>query len=386
MTENILTCNAGSNSLKCALYEAGKHTLAWRFEVDRIHDEATLSIKDKHGEKLKDKQSIDSGYKNALFEILTWCEEQSSFELVAAGHRIVHGGLEFKGPVEINESIMKKLKALIPLAPLHQPHNLILIDCLSEKYPNLKQVACFDTAFHRTQPWLAQQYALPRELVHRESILRYGFHGLSYEYIASILPEYIGSLENSRVIIAHLGSGASMCALKNGKSVSTTMGFTALEGLMMSTRCGQLDPGIVLYLQQEKEYALSEIDTLLYERSGLLGVSGISGDMRDLEDSDDAEANEAIELFCYMAAKELGSLIMTLGGMDAFVFTGAMGCNDVFVRRLICNYMDWFGVSIQDDANANHSIRISTPASSIPVLVLPTDEEEIIAKQTAGVL
>ncbi|WP_133129633.1 acetate/propionate family kinase [Legionella yabuuchiae] len=386
MTKHLLTCNAGSNSLKCALYEAATQALVYRFEVDRIHDQTTLTIKNKRGETIETHQSIDSGYKAALLAILNWCDDEASLDLIAAGHRIVHGGVEFDNAVEINQDIKQTLTALIPLAPLHQPHNLKLFEILADKYPHLKQVACFDTAFHRTQPWLAQQFALPRELVHGQHILRYGFHGLSYEYISGILPQYVDSFEHKRIIIAHLGSGASMCALKHGNSVATTMGFTALEGLMMAKRCGRLDPGVVLYLQQEKKWSPKEIETLLYERSGLLGVSGLSGDMRDLENSDEPEAKEAIDLFCYIAAKELGGLMMALNGIDAFVFTGAMGCNDVLVRSHICDYLSWLGVHIDDAANETHSTVISTSASRIPVFVLPTDEEQIIAKHTANVL
>jgi len=386
MTDNIITCNAGSNSLKCAVYDADSLSLIYRFGVDRIHDESTLTIRDAEGEKLVDEQSIESGYEEALSNILKWYDDNGNGKIIAAGHRVVHGGKEFDDPVKINKEVRKKIEALIPLAPLHQPYNLKLIDILYERYPSMQQVACFDTSFHRTQPWVAQQFALPRDLVEKEDILRYGFHGLSYEYIVQALPEHIGSLEDKRIVVAHLGSGASMCAIKDGKSIATTMGFTALDGLMMSKRCGDLDPGVILYLMQEKGMSAEDIEKLLYQESGLLGTSGISADMRDLDGKENVQAKQAVDLFCYTAAKHLGGLITVMGGLDYLVFTGAMGCGDFFIRAKICDYLKWMKMSVDEVANANHNIIISAEQSSIPVVVLPTDEEQVIAGHTKKLL
>lgn len=385
MTQHIITCNAGSNSLKCALFDSKSLNLAYHFEADRIHDEATCTLEDVSGEVILEEKLSEQGYGAALSHLLEWYENNGDGSIIAAGHRIVHGGQEFDGPVQVDDKVKQALEKLIPLAPLHQPHNLALMEHVSEEFSGLPQVACFDTAFHRTQPWVAQQFALPREFT-EEGILRYGFHGLSYAYITQILPKHIGSLEGKRVIIAHLGGGASMCALKDGKSIATTMGFTALDGLMMATRCGDLDPGAVLYLLKEKGMSTDEVEELLYKKSGLLGTSGISGDMRDLDGKKNPQAKQAVELFCYMAAKELGGLMTVMGGLDALVFTGAMGCGDFFVRAQICDYLRWMQLRVDEVANAKHHTTISMESSPIRVLALPTDEEHIIAQQTAQTL
>ncbi len=385
MSKDIITFNAGSNSLKCGVYEAEMLSPRFRVEIERIHNEASITIEDAAGETVLE-QPIDSGYASALNKVLSWYDRLNGAELVAAGHRVVHGGKDYDAPVELTDAVRQKLEALVPLAPLHQPHNIKLMKILAEQKPGIRQVACFDTAFHRTQPWLAEQFALPRGLVEKEHIYRYGFHGLSYEYIAEILPEHIHNLQGQRVVVAHMGSGASMCALEDGKSVATTMGFTALDGLMMATRCGDLDPGVVLYLLQQKGMNVQEVESLLYKESGLLGVSGISADMRDLDTKEEEHAKQAVDLFCYMAAKQLGGLIMVLGGLDALVFTGAMGVNDLLVRAKICDYVKWIGVELDEMANAQPKTRITTAESAIPVLVLPTDEEYMIAKHTASVL
>lgn len=386
MSDFILTCNAGSNSLKCALFRVADLSPAYRFEADRIHRDTTMSIEGASGETLVEAESIESGYASALHSFLTWQREQADEgEVIACGHRIVHGGREFEGPVDITPPVRKRLEALVPLAPLHQPHNLKLIDLVREERPKLPQVACFDTAFHRSQPWVAQQFALPRELSEQEHILRYGFHGLSYEYLAQQLPDYLEAAKSQRVIAAHLGGGTSLCAMQDGKSIATTMGFTALDGLMMGTRCGDLDPGVVLYLLKQKNMSAEEIETLLYKESGLLGVSGISGDMRDLDDKDDERARQAVELFCYMAARQLGGLIPALGGLDALVFSGGMGAGDFLIRAKICDYLKWLDVQIDEIANARHKSVISTPESAVTVLTIPTDEEYVIASQTARI-
>lgn len=386
MTRHILTCNAGSNSLKCALYESDTLTLAYHFEADRIHDKAIYTLKDADDSMLHEEKGAESGYDAALSKLLDWYKESEKGSIIAAGHRIVHGGKNYDSPVKINSNVRQALEKLVPLAPLHQPYNLKLIDILAERFEDLPQIACFDTAFHRTQPRVAQQFALPYELTEKENILRYGFHGLSYEYITNILPEHIGNIGGKRILIAHLGGGASICAIRDGQSIATSMGFTALDGLMMATRCGDLDPGVILYLLKEKGMSPYEIEELLYKKSGLLGVSGISGDMRDLDSKESKHAKQAVELFCYTAAKQLGSLITVMGGLDVLVFTGAMGSGDFFIRAQICDYLRWLGLRIDEVANAENHTTISLESSTITALALPTDEEQIIAKHTAQTL
>lgn len=384
--DQILTCNAGSNSLKCAIYRHDDLSLQAHFSVDRIHDKALFSVEDGEGKALIEEESIDPGYEAALTRILNWHGEAGGGTITAAGHRIVHGGRYVDQPVIITDEVKDTLHQLVPLAPLHQPHNLALIDLVEEHLPDIPQIACVDTAFHRSQPDVAQQFALPQALTEEEGILRYGFHGLSYEYIAAALPEHMAYSDEKRIVIAHLGGGASMCALKDGKSVATTMGFTALDGLMMATRCGDLDPGVVLYLQKEKGLGVEEIEELLYKRSGLLGVSGISGDMRDLDMRDNANAKKAVELFCHTAARQLGGLITVMGGFDGLVFTGAMGYGDLLVRAMICDYLGWLGVDLDEIANANDETRISSEASTVDVLRLPTNEEYMIARHTSHLI
>ncbi len=387
MSEFLLTCNAGSNSLKCALCEIDGKTVCYTFEADRIHGETVAAIKGWEGKSIIDHEPIESGYDNALSFFYGWIEEAlDGYKLVGAGHRVVHGGEDFDGPVLITPDIRKKLEKLIPLAPLHQPYNLKLIDLIEEKIGDIPQVACFDTAFHSGQPWKARQFALPSDLAKKEGLYRYGFHGLSYDYIAGMLNYYLEDGHTKRVIVAHLGSGASMCAMKNGKSIATTMGFSALDGLMMGKRCGDLDPGVILYLLKEKNMSAEDIEELLYKKSGLLGVSGISSDMRDLDDNENEAAQRAVELFCYMAARQMGGLMMALGGIDTLVFTGAMGVNDSIIREKICNYLSWLPLEIDNQANTNNKDFITTSESEIDVLVIPTNEEAVIAAKTAGIL
>ena len=300
---------------------------------------------------------------------------------VAAGHRVVHGGLEFTGPIMVDGAVREKLEGLVPLAPLHQPHNLAAIDAIARVVPDLPQVACFDTSFHRTMPRLAQLFALPRKLTD-EGIVRYGFHGLSYEYIAGALPGQLGPSADGRVIVAHLGNGASMCAMKKRHSIATSMGFTALDGLVMGQRCGSLDAGVVLHLIQQKGLTADEVWHLLHRESGLLGVSGISSNMKDLETSTDPQAGEAIDLFCYRAVQEIGALTAVLGGLDALVFTAGIGENSAAVRRIICKSAAWLGIELDDDANDTGAQRISSTKSTINVCVIPTDEEAVIAPST----
>jgi acetate kinase len=302
-------------------------------------------------------------------------------ELCAAGHRIVHGGQKFSGPVLIDAQVLSDLRALIPLAPDHQPHNLAMVEAVAQQWPDLLQVACFDTAFHRTQPRLAEIFPLPRALTD-EGIVRYGFHGLSYEYIASVLPNFLSADERRRVIVAHLGNGASLCAMKDGKSIATTMGFTTLDGLMMGTRSGTIDPGVVLHLIREKKMSPDQVADLLNKKSGLLGVSGISSDMRTLEASDDPHAQEARALFAYRAVRETGSLIAALGGLDAFVFTAGIGEHSTLMRRMICDGLAWMGLSLDPGCNKVYNTVISAAGSKIKVLVIPTNEEMAIAAGT----
>jgi acetate kinase len=387
MSAMILTCNAGSNSLKCALYAADGETLRYRHEADSIHGKPCYAIQSANGDTINQFTSNASGYAAALQYFLKWLQDSDpTATLKAIGHRVVHGGKEYAAPVVVDDNVFEMLEALVPLAPLHQPHNLALIKAMRELYPDIPQIACFDTAFHRTQDWLAQAFALPRNLTQEDAIVRYGFHGLSYEYIAGCLPDYAGDNANGRVIVAHLGNGASMCAMKDRKSIASTMGFTALDGLMMGTRCGDLDPGAILYLMQQKDMTSKQIETLLYKESGLLGVSGISHDMRDLQASEKTAAKEAIELFCYSAAKQLGGLITLLGGLDALVFTGGMGSHNAAIRQSICNYIRWLGAEVSESANQMHQPCISTEESSIAIFALPTDEEAVIARHTARMM
>ena len=387
MSVAILTCNAGSHSLKCALYELQSLDFLYRFTADRVHDAPSHLIANAAGEAVSYCDKQPTGYQAALDYLLNWLKEhEPTLQLQAAGHRIVHGGRSFTGAARIDDEVRQQLEALTPLAPLHQPHNLALIDAISKAHPNLAQIACFDTAFHQSQPWLAQQYALPHALSEEEGIIRYGFHGLSYDYIASQLPHIAGDKADGRVVVVHLGGGASLCAMRGRQSVATSMGFTALDGLMMATRCGDLDPGVILYLLQEKQMTPAQIESLLYQESGVLGVSGISSDMRDLHASNELRASQAIELFCYIAAKQLGALVMALGGLDAIIFTGAMGCGDSDIRARICAYAKWLGLKLNDKANAAHDSCISAADSQIAAYAIPTDEEQVIAKQTQELL
>ena len=297
----------------------------------------------------------------------------------------MHGGEHYSAPTRLDESVLRTLDTFVPLAPLHQPHNLRAVRAVAMLMPNVPQVGCFDTAFHRTQPAVAQAFALPRKYS-AEGVKRYGFHGLSYDYVARQLPDVIGERARGAVVIAHLGNGASMCALRDGKSVASTMGFTAVEGLMMGTRTGSLDPGVMLYLMEQKGMDAKALTSLLYKESGLLGVSGISQDMRTLLASDAPEAREAVELFCYRIARELGSLAAAAGGLDALVFTGGIGEHAAPVREKVATMAAWMGIEIDPAANADHARRIDTAASRVAVAVVPTNEERMIARYTAETL
>lgn len=387
MSAYILTCNAGSTSLKSALYTAGGPDLQFRFLADRIHADMTLEVKDGDGETIASNSDVGTGYEKALSWILEFLKERiDDFSLAAAGHRIVHGGPYYDGPVVINDEVMENLARLTPFAPSHQPHNMRLIEALENLEPDVKQVACFDTSFHRSQRPEAAHFALPRELVEEHHLYRYGFHGLSYEYIALAMADHLQESERRRVIALHLGSGCSGCAIADGRSVATTMGLTALDGLMMSTRPGHLDPGVVLYLCQDTGKSVEDVADILYKQSGLLGVSGISGDMRDLASSDDPRAAEAVNLFCAMAAREAASLVTELGGLDALIFSGAMGANDAAVREKITARLGFLGISLDEAANRENQTVLSDADSHIKVLALPTDEEIVIARSTCDLM
>ncbi|MBR0567971.1 acetate/propionate family kinase [Azoarcus sp. L1K30] len=390
----VLVLNAGSSSLKFALF-ATEPELATQAalsgQIDGIGATPHFSARTATGEHFEETVPTSSSsqreqHRDALTFLLGWLVAHNpALEIAAAGHRIVHGGDRYSEPVCLNGHIMLQLQKFIPLAPLHQPHNLNAIQAISAMAPDIPQVGCFDTAFHRSQPAVAQAYALPRK-ISAEGVKRYGFHGLSYDYVARQLPSIIGERAGGAVVIAHLGNGSSMCALRDGRSVASTMGFTAVEGLMMGTRTGSLDPGVLLYLMDQKGMSSKELTNLLYKESGLLGVSGISQDMRTLLASDAAEAKEAVDLYCYRIARELGSLAAAAGGLDALVFTGGIGEHAAQVREKVASLSGWIGVAIDPEANSAHAQRIEAASSRVAVAVVPTNEEGMIARYTVDVL
>ena len=388
MNDALLVVNAGSSSIKFALFPLAaeiprRPSLSGQIDGIGAGLGTALSAVDGGGQTLAHRPLADChDHHRAIAFLLDWLDRHGAHDVAAVGHRVVHGGLDYHEPLLIDDASLEALAGLIPLAPLHQPHNLEAIRALLKLRPELPQVACFDTAFHRSQPPLAQAFALPRA-ISAQGVRRYGFHGLSYEYIAHILPEYLGERADSRVVVAHLGNGASMCAMSQRKSTATTMGFTALDGLMMGTRCGNLDPGVLLYLIEQQGMDARSLSRLLYHQSGLLGVSGISQDMRELLASEQPAAKEAIDLFCYRIARELGSLVAALNGLDVLVFTGGIGEHAAPVREAICTQARWLGVEIDAAANSTDAARISAAGSGIAVLVLPTNEEWMIARHTA---
>jgi acetate kinase len=392
MSDAILTINAGSSSIKFALFTrngAIPRQPEISGQIDGIGARPHIKAKDAKGRSLDDVDlPLESeGQHHAALEFLVeWLHQhEAGWKIVGVGHRVVHGAQDYSQPVLLNDVIIAKLTSFIPLAPLHQPHNLDGIAALREALPDVPQVACFDTAFHRTQPEIAQLFAVPRKIT-AQGVRRYGFHGLSYEYIADVLPQYLGEKANGRIIVAHLGNGASMCAMRGRKSTATTMGFTAVEGLMMGTRTGSLDPGVLLYLMDYHRMNSKAITKLLYKESGLLGVSGISQDMRELLASEKPEAREAVDLFCYRIVREIGSLSAAIQGLDALVFTGGIGEHAAPVRARVCEALDWLGVELDPTANARDAERVSFQASRVDVLVLPTNEEWMIARHTADLL
>ncbi|HXU90634.1 MAG TPA: acetate/propionate family kinase, partial [Methylomirabilota bacterium] len=387
MTDIILVLNAGSSSIKFSMFAVAPRgedlPLSYRGSIDGIGSDARFVVADADGRRVVDQavaaQRGATDHEAVLPVLHEWIAGHTDHLHVAAvGHRVVHGGEQFSAPVRIDDAILDQLEKLAPLAPLHQPHNLAPIRVIARIAPDIPQVACFDTAFHRTQPPVSQLYALPRDLS-VTGIKRYGFHGLSYEYIASVLPRIVGDAARDRVVVAHLGNGCSMCAMRDGKSVATTMGFTALEGLPMGTRCGAIDPGVVLYLLTERGMSVADVSDLLYHRSGLLGVSGVSNDMRKLLASNTREAAEAIELFVYRINRELGSLVAALGGLDVLVFTAGIGEHAPSVRARVCEQAAWLGVQLDPAANAGGGPRVSSAHSRVSVWVIPTNEELMIA-------
>jgi acetate kinase len=383
----IAVLNAGSSSLKFSLYrERGSALdLAVRGHAAGLYTAPRFTASDAAGRTVAERTwtgEPSPGHDGALdflFEVLR--TELGQDHLAGVGHRVVHGGLEYSQPVRVDATVLSALERFIPLAPLHQPHNLAPIRALLARAPDLPQVACFDTAFHRAQPPVAQAFALPAAITDR-GVRRYGFHGLSYEYIAQALPQYDTRAASGRTVVLHLGNGASMCAIAGGRSVASTMGFTAVDGLPMGTRCGNLDPGVMLYLMDELGMDTRAIEKLIYLQSGLLGVSGISSDMRTLESSADPAAKAAIDLFVYRIGREMGSLAAALGGLDAVVFTAGIGENSPSLRGRVCRDAAWLGVELDAAANEGNGPRITSAASRVPAWVIPTNEELMIARHT----
>jgi acetate kinase len=383
----IAVLNAGSSSVKFALYEAGDAgALLYRGQVEQIGLAPRLKVSDGQGNPVARRKYEQLDHRSATAEILKLGRELlAGRPVLGIGHRVVHGGTKFAAPARIDRGVVAELAKLVPLAPLHQPHNLAPIEAIAEAAPHMPQVACFDTAFHRTQPALAQEFAVPRELA-EAGVRRYGFHGLSYDYIVTRLAETMPMVARSRLIIAHLGNGASLCAVRDGRSIASTMGFTALDGLMMGTRTGSIDPGVILYLLQERRMSVKNVEDMLYRQSGLLGVSGISSDMRTLRESNAPEAREAIALFVYRIQREIGSLAAALGGVDGIVFTAGIGENDPATRSEVLAGCQWLGLTLDEERNRRGETRINAEGSRLSAWVLPTDEERMIARYTGRML
>jgi acetate kinase len=387
MTDVILVLNAGSSSIKFSLFLAQTDQLQLRLrgQIEGLHTAPRFIAKDAAGAELREHKWDEGtrlGHDGAIDYLIGFLlEYREELRLIAVGHRVVHGGVEFSEPTLVGAKALKSLDKLIPLAPLHQPHNLAPIRVVAQRRPEMPQVACFDTAFHRAQPELAQMFALPYAISER-GVRRYGFHGLSYEYIAGVLPRFDAKAGAGRVVVAHLGNGASMCAMQAGRSVATTMGFTAVDGLPMGTRCGAIDPGVLLYLMDELKMDARAIEKLIYQQSGLLGVSGVSSDMRALLASPEPRARTAVDLFVYRVRRELGSLAAALGGLDALVFTGGIGEHAAAIRERVCRDTSWLGIDFDSAANNAGGPRISRESSSVSAWTIPTDEEIMIARHT----
>jgi len=393
-SNTILVLNSGSSSVKFAVFQNQqpdphlKRLLAG--QITGVGTQPAFSAKDIYGEllQLENNKALaaTSDHAGALAVLLDWLHgDEQGLHITAAGHRIVHGGTEFTKPVRATPGVVRDLKKLSPLAPHHQPHNIAAIEALRNRLPSLEQVACFDTAFHARMPGEAAQLGLPAAYAQR-GMRRYGFHGLSYEYVVGALPRITGAPLPDRLVIAHLGNGASMCAVENGIGIATTMGFSTLDGLPMGTRSGSLDPGAILHLMREDGLDLLGLEDLLYNRAGLLGISGISSDMRVLLESSEPDARDAIDYYCYRITRELGSLAATLGGIDALVFTGGIGENASPVRADVINRSGWLGLHLDQAANDGAGRRITSPDSAASAWIVPADEESIIARHTLDLL
>ncbi len=376
----VLTLNAGSSSLKFAVYTSNTDHPLISGQVDRIGADATLKLKNDQGADLPTQTGGMSTHHDAIASVLSAIAPSLGGKTIdVVGHRVVHGGLWYDAPVRVTDEILAQLTTLEPFAPLHQPHNLNGIKAAKAAFPDAPQIACFDTAFHRHHPYVNDTFAIPRTYFDK-GVRRYGFHGLSYDYISSELHHIAPTIAQGRVVVAHLGNGASMCAIHGGKSVASTMGFSALDGLPMGTRCGQLDAGVVLYLMEQEGLSAAEISNMLYKDSGLLGLSGLSNDMRILEASDRTEARQAIDYFVVRIQRELGAMAAAMGGIDAFVFCGGIGENSALIRDRVCERAGWMGIEIDHNRNNDHERVISSEMSRTTVMVIPTNEELVIAR------
>ena len=391
MDEFTLVLNSGSSSLKYAVFRTGAGNdwpIVARGSVEGIGTAPKMSARDGAGSPLKT-PTLPPGVRDAsaaLEHVFAWLRANfGQGRIVGVGHRVVHGGPRYASPALVTAEVLAELRRLVPYAPLHQPYNLAAIEAVAQRQPDVAQVACFDTSFHRSLPAVAKLVPLPAELCNH-GVERYGFHGLSYEYIASMLPRVAPQIARARVIVAHLGSGASLCALRGGESIENTFGFTALDGLCMGTRPGAIDPGVILYLFQELGLSAQEVETVLYQKSGLLGISGVSNDMRDLLTSSKASARLAIDYFIYRVAKEMGALTAVLGGLDALVFTAGIGENSPVIRRRICEACAWLGIKLDEEANSEGKSCISLETSAASAWTIPTNEELMIARHTGRVL
>jgi len=396
----LLVLNAGSSSIKFAVFEAAvtanddprRAGERLRGEIDGIGDQPHLEARAASGEMLDD-AAVDldgtaagNAHERAILEVLGCLERHMpDVGIIAVGHRVVHGGPDLAEPLVLDAASLTELERLVPLAPLHQPHNLAGIRAAMRTFPRAAQVACFDTAFHRRQPWVADTFALPRRFFDR-GIRRYGFHGLSYDFISRYLRHAHPRLAQGRVVIAHLGNGASLCGVQDGRPMGSTMGFTALDGMPMGTRTGQLDPGVVLHLLRAEGMTADAIETLLYKQSGLLGLSGVSRDWRRLEAAGTTAAADAMAYFTHRLLREIGGLAAAMGGLDALVFTAGIGQHSAGLRRTTAESLAWLGLEIDEDRNAGHAEIISTSTSRVAILVLPTDEEAVIAGYTRALV
>jgi len=387
MDDVILVLNSGSSSIKFSVFAEGADQLELKFygQVEGLYSSPRFTAKNSSGSEIgahKWGKGVRLGHEGAVAYLTEFLSDQrEDNRLIAVGHRVVHGGFEFSHPTLVSPQVLAKLEKFIPLAPLHQPHNLVPIRLVHERRPEVPQVACFDTAFHSGQPDLAKAFALPCAITER-GVQRYGFHGLSYEYVANVFPRFDPKAAAGRVVVAHLGNGASMCAMRAGESAATTMGFTAADGLPMGTRSGSIDPGVILYLMDELKMDSRKIENLIYQQSGLLGVSGISGDMRTLLETRRPRAQFAVDLFVYRIGRELGSLAAAVGGLDALVFTGGIGEHAEIIRERVCRDATWLGVELDVTANDRGGPRISTESSAVSAWTIPTNEELMIAQHT----